>query len=594
MNLLRGSPLSATGPTTSTEPANTVRSQARLFLQALFCRKPAELYVLLWTFPSKRSHWFRDVEEAIQFAESRYVCDLYVGVGLSKKDYGPNHRCVSAEIAGLVGPWADLDLKSEAHQKSLPTRFDEALTIVPTLLPPSIVVSSGNGGHLWWLLKEPWIFESDAERNEAATLIARFHTLLQYNSSQRGWAYDRLADLARVLRIPGTTNCKDPKNPKQVTIHSCDDRRYNPTDFKDYLDCLSIGDPESEERSAKAWADRLKDQPLLINHMQTIPEDTLSAWMKADQRFRQTWNRQRDDMHDQSQSGYDLALACFGEGVGLNDQQIVDLIVQHRQLHGRQRPNRLDYYRRTISKARNQSSSLNLSITIPSAGLGSGNTPPEETTLRTTTEEPNEKARLCNQISGALGVRILRFVKVTGKEPIYFLDLEQGRIAIPNVAKLISQRDMKEVLAGQVGRIIPDFKKDAWRQLAQMILDACITEQGTDELDLKGQARLHITDYLSQDQFIDTPEGQRHGSHRKPMIYEGKIAISASDLRAYINTTAMENHSVKSIASMIAALGAKSIRLRGNFKEQSRWALPVEEFDPKEYGRAASGEQRPC
>jgi len=40
----------------------------------------------------------------------------------------------------------------------------------------------------------------------------------------------------RVLRIPGTANLKDPNNPKAVTLHSATDRRYNLSDFQDYLD----------------------------------------------------------------------------------------------------------------------------------------------------------------------------------------------------------------------------------------------------------------------------------------------------------------------------------------------------------------------
>jgi hypothetical protein len=46
----------------------------------------------------------------------------------------------------------------------------------------------------------------------------------------------------------------------------------------------------------------------------------------------------------------------------------------------------------------------------------------------------------------------------------------------------------------------------------------------------------------------------------------------------------LQNLSVKAIAGMLAAVGAKSMRVRGQgFKEQSRWVLPPEEFDPLEY-----------
>ena len=68
------------------------------------------------------------------------------------------------------------------------------------------------------------------------------------------------------------------------------------------------------------------------------------------------------------------------------------------------------------------------------------------------------------------------------------------------------------------------------------------------------------------------------------MILDGRIAICASDLQIYINKTTCQNLSVNAITSMLTALGGKSQRLRGpKQREQSRWLVPTEEFDPAEY-----------
>jgi hypothetical protein len=61
-------------------------------------------------------------------------------------------------------------------------------------------------------------------------------------------------------------------------------------------------------------------------------------------------------------------------------------------------------------------------------------------------------------------------------------------------------------------------------------------------------------------------------------------------LKTHINKTNMLNLSVKAAGMMLAALGAKSIRVRGPFKEQGRWALPVAEFDPKDYQHPPDGD----
>jgi hypothetical protein len=67
------------------------------------------------------------------------------------------------------------------------------------------------------------------------------------------------------------------------------------------------------------------------------------------------------------------------------------------------------------------------------------------------------------------------------------------------------------------------------------------------------------------------------------MVYKGSVTILARDLRMFVNKATCQNLSVIAIASMVAALGAKSVRVREQTcKEQHRWALPTEEFDPKD------------
>jgi len=100
-------------------------------------------------------------------------------------------------------------------------------------------------------------------------------------------------------------------------------------------------------------------------------------------RFKNTWLRQRHDLKDQSQSGYDMALAMFGAEYSLAEQAIVDLIVTHRTLHHQKQRKSLDYYQRTISKAFNGSTARPAPLAarwlfrisrVPRAGNNSGRT----------------------------------------------------------------------------------------------------------------------------------------------------------------------------------------------------------------------------
>jgi hypothetical protein len=568
------------------------------FLNALWQFKPEEQFILIWTLPDKRSHWFQNVPAAAEFVRILAERDVYVGIGLAGKDYGPTHRCVSAQITGISGLASDFDLLSGAHSnKALPHTVEQALQIVPPGMPPGLVILTGNGAHCWWLLKEPCIFDSEEERSHVARLVARWHTMLRLNSAAHGWAYDRLSDLARVLRVPGTINHKDPANPKDVTVLSSTDHRYNLCDFEELLDEAGIPDPDAEEKATREWAERFADKPPLVININTrIPQEMLDGWMAADMRFRNTWNRQRHDLKDQSQSGYDLALADFGAQAGLTEQQIVDLIVHHRSLYARSQRTRVDYFERTIAKAFRPSLGMDAPAVLPAApapGATTGNpahpgaqgAPQEAGAGNGASPDPaTAKALLCERISAVLGVRICRLVKFTGKEPTFHMKLEEGKIEFPDVGKLIAQDSVRLAIAGSIGKLIRKLKPKVWEQLAQVMLDACIVEQGGEETEWEGAARMYVTHYLSETGFIDTLEGQQVQNQRKPILLDSKVAICASDLQMYVNKTTFQNLSIKAVASMLGVLGGKSVRVRGaKFKEQSRWILPVDQFDPAEY-----------
>lgn len=572
-----------------TSPAGegAAQSETRGFLEALFAGKPHELYVLLWTLPEKQSHWFQNVEGAIQFAESLRERDLYVGVGLSCQDYGSARRCLSNEVAGIVGLWADLDLKSDAHPKAaLPATIEDAMKILPEQLPPTFVVRTGNGAHAWWLFREPLIFESDEERRDVGNLALRWQSLLRLNAAACGWAFDRLADLARVLRVPGTQNCKDPANPKPIEIHLQTDRRYNPSDLAEFLEDQGIPDAEEQDRTAQAWKEKFADKPLAIDPSATVPEDLLGRYMETDPRFKKTWLRQREDLKDQSQSGYDLALANFGFEAGLSEQQVVELIIHHRRIHGQRPRTRLDYFQRTIAKAfkRNENTTPTKSFEAPveEPGQPSPQTKPDSATAR---------ALLCEQISNAIGVRVLRIVKVAGQEPTYRVELEAAKIGFASVDKLVGQQSFRMKIASAVDHLVPRMPPKVWDRVAQMMLNALTVEDGGDEADLVGAARMYVERYLSETPFIDAEKDQSYQTRFKPAVYDGQIAIRSHDLQQHINKAWGENRAIKEVTAMLSALGASSTRLkRTRLRDQSRWLLPSSEFAPDAYV-GASGER---
>jgi hypothetical protein len=306
--------------------------------------------------------------------------------------------------------------------------------------------------------------------------------------------------------------------------------------------------------------------------------------MDADMRFKNTWLRQRHDLKDQSQSGYDLALADFGVDAGLSEQQIVNLIIHHRRMHGQQARNRIDYYRRTLARAFKKSGGIDPLSAAP-AIEEPGPAPENDSAAPQLEPDPAAaKALLCELVSRALGIRVLRLLKITGEEPTYVMELENATIKFAGVGRLIDQASVRVAVAAAVNRLIPRIKPKAWERLAQTMLDALTEQEGGDETDGVGLTKMYLTCYLTETAFIPSIEAPPIQSIRKPTVIDGHVAITASDLQMHVNKTFFLSLTVKAIAQMLTVLGARSVRIRGaRLRDQSRWLLPKDLFDPADF-----------
>ncbi len=595
---------------------------AREFLEILWQYKPDEMYILIWTGQDKRSHWFQDAAAAAEYVESdacRGKC-VFVGIGASKTDNGPTHRCTSDQIAALSAVWTDLDLKGEAHKgKALPGTVDDALSVLPQDMPPTITVATGNGAHAWWGFKEALTFDTEEDRQHAVRVLNRWHTMIRLRCGARGWAYDRLSDLARVARVPGTVNMKDLANPKPVVVLAQTNRLYHLSDFEEYVDDAGIPDTETQERMAREWAERFKNTPLAINPAARIPPELLAVWMdpknsdaSTANRFRNTWERRRHDLKDPSQSGYDLALADFGILAGLADQQIVDLICHHRAIHSQKQRTRVDYFERTLARATRRNPEAPPPATAaqqPPATTGlaapqgapvapdgrratdTTNQPPEAPPAKEMKPE-DQKAMLCEQVSKeiAIPIPITRLVKITGKDPSFRMELADDiKIEFTSIKSFRNQEAVRDALAAQTKWLMPPIKPVRWRDVAQAMLHACFDEEGPIEVRWEDAARDTVGRYLEDNGFIDDIATAHPQYRLKPIVKDGRIAINTTDFHGWVNRTTFQNLSPKGLASQLFAIGAVQKRVTGKgFREQSRWLLPIEHFDPADYDKAAT------
>ena len=141
----------------------------------------------------------------------RNSSNLYFGVGTRDGYSGGKENLVN-----IPAVWCDCDFKDSSREI-----VAEKFKAFP--FKPSIIVKSGGGIHLYWLLKEP------ADKS----VIDNIEDINHRIADQLGGDHNA-CDASRILRIPGTTNLKY-NPPKECEVILSDDFYYDLSDFLEIL-----------------------------------------------------------------------------------------------------------------------------------------------------------------------------------------------------------------------------------------------------------------------------------------------------------------------------------------------------------------------
>jgi hypothetical protein len=194
------------------------------FLDALFSEyyKDHRGFILVKSFkrgdPKQSTRYFPNIEILAKehYGEER---DVYFGISPRER-----MKAEKEHIHYIVALWADLDIGQEGHEEKQrffegPQEAAKAIRSFPRA--PSIIVESGRGAHLYWLLKQ--VTEvSDPERIE--NVLRNINQYLNCDSD---------VSLETVLRLPETVNTKIPGKPVNCEVKFINTNfRYAIQDFE--------------------------------------------------------------------------------------------------------------------------------------------------------------------------------------------------------------------------------------------------------------------------------------------------------------------------------------------------------------------------
>jgi len=204
-----------------TDTLKVSRATRKDFLRALYGDAPDELYLelrcihpgtgevrTLWGRMGDKRGLGSALKQADKFNSEGY--GLYFAPCLRKEKKG------SADSATWVPAlWIDIDNTDQHDLEKLKT-FD---------LPPSFILASGGGWHGYWLLDEPFLLETEADKHKFAAVLRGLFTAL-------GGDPGYVKSVASVMRLPDSVNTKPERGGVVVAIIQSDpERRYSLSDF---------------------------------------------------------------------------------------------------------------------------------------------------------------------------------------------------------------------------------------------------------------------------------------------------------------------------------------------------------------------------
>jgi hypothetical protein len=518
--------------------------------------------------------YFNDPIKAAEYADSVENRHVYFGISL----FHPQHDSRAQDnTVGSACFGIDIDIKGDAHKREnlCPSKREAAdflLEAVPGC-PPTIIIDSGHGIQGFFIFKEPFIFANSDDRTRAYATAHALHRTVAYHAKAKGWHVDSVFDLARVMRLPGTLNIKDPTDPKLVTILVNTGHKYgSPDDF----DGLMVSDDDhAKARSTFSLAKTYytSEMSLALHRDAVAPQEKLEMVLEVEPRFAAAWDRRRipgkpkdEKEEDSSLSSMDMTLANYAVQYGWSNQEVANLLIHFRRRNMRDEKDLLkavreDYIERTILKARQAfvemqadkekekewSETAKTITDAQNVGINVGKN-----------DDLREKAR--KAISLYFGFEVERVLRYQGTPAEYSLIPREGKpIKIGRATTLTSQPLLTCAVMDQTSKMLPRKKQTAFHNMLTSLMSIIEDVETSEDTDDDSLLIRRIRDYW---QSSTIAEDKNDGFKRRvPFIHDGKGYIFGEELRRHIRTADDERITAKALGMLMRQVGCTTDKM---------------------------------
>ena len=550
------------------------------FLRAMFSDIPEGYFFNIWTLSNKTTSWFQSADTAANYVKNRTAGkDIYFGIGLTKTPTAANKRGTKENVHGIVGVHFDIDVDdAEGHKKkNLPQTYNDVADLLQDFGPqPSVYVYSGGGAQVYYLFKEPWLFENDTDRQEAETFIRRCHETMKQCAQKHGWTIDSVFDVTRVMRLPGTLNTKyDP--PREARAEYLNGPRYNPEDLEEFI----VQEIPEQEKELPIKEAAQQTGGTVYDPAARAPTNLLDALLDVDFDFKAVWQKKRD--HDfPSASEYDWSIISRVAQYGFTVQQCIDTVIEWRTRHDEnpQKIARNDYRGRLAAKAYK---------IIKEEELKKADEELSEDAVMSGSpyvREPNERT---DALTNRLGIPVEGLLIYLEEPKQYQLNTAKGVIFLGPVSNLTSQKDFRNKVLDAIG-ILPKYVKSeknrpgsGWDAVVQNMVDIAIEVEVSDESTVVGEFIAYIRTLLeNRRKEVDDLEVDMAFAFNQPVFMDGAWHISIETLMRHIVASGNRSETRKSVSRKLKWIGAVRKRFNKNVEgdriQRRMWVIPDNVF----------------
>ena len=533
----------------------------RRFFEALF-GEVEQGYFYTWSLKGKNTLSYKCSEKGLNNAIASITNETenrFVGMALSQTELEQSRRVTKDTASGIVAFWCDIDTPCAAHKKAgLPKSEAQIKKFLSFLPAPSMRVKSGNGLHLYWILKEPWIFETPEEKEEAIAAIYLWAKTLTARAADCGFTIDSLSNISQVLRIPGTLNKKPDAPTARCEVEVITQKRYSLDDLSQYM-IVDFSEERLIDTKDTKW-------DYEIHQEASAPQEMLDISIENDSAFERTWKKKNIKLP--SQSEHDMSIATILWAHGWAPQFIVNAVIQHRREWG--------------AKARNQRYYYNLLLARASTSILARDTKFQQ--KKDEESLPVGTPPLAS-LKEYFGIDFTSIRKYETDPPSYRIDFKYGKkdhhINFKSLADMKSQSKFLDAIMGEINQYVIESKKAKWQKFMKELLPHCVNiDMGSNGSD-DGIIASRFISYI-QTKEPEYFNKETYGLHcTNPAIYndEKDLLFVIDDFRTWIHKMYDEKFTNKQIAMVMSVRGAYNQRISISDMKRTFMIVSSHEFD---------------